>query len=144
MKTVPPQQRPVQPAAAALETRTLRILLVDDHRDTCTALERLLVRRGHLVAAAHNVRSAMEAAVRNQFDLLISDIALPDGTGMDLMMQLRAICGIPGIAISGFGNNGDIEKSLQAGFSEHLVKPVKLEKLQAAMERAVGAGSVSN
>src|SRR5713226_6124286 len=144
MKTIAPQQRPVKPAAAPLETRTLRILLVDDHRDTCTALERLLVRRGHLVAAAHNVRSAMEAAVRNQFDLLISDIALPDGTGMDLMMQLRAIRGIPGIAISGFGNNGDIEKSLQAGFSEHLVKPVKLEKLQAAMERAVGAGSVSN
>ncbi|PYK95277.1 MAG: hypothetical protein DME36_02625 [Verrucomicrobia bacterium] len=144
MKTIAPQQRPVKPAAAPLETRTLRILLVDDHRDTCTALERLLVRRGHLVAAAHNVRSAMEAAARNQFDLLISDIALPDGTGMDLMMQLRAIRGIPGIAISGFGNNGDIEKSLQAGFSEHLVKPVKLEKLQAAMERAVGAGSVSN
>ena len=144
MKTIAPQQRPVKPAAAPLETRTLRILLVDDHRDTCTALERLLVRRGHLVAAAHNVRSAMEAAVRNQFDLLISDIALPDGTGMDLMMQLRAIRSIPGIAISGFGNNGDIEKSLQAGFSEHLVKPVKLEKLQAAMERAVGAGSVSN
>ncbi len=144
MKTVPPQQRPVQPAAAPLETRTLRILLVDDHPDTCIALERLLVRRGHLVAAAHSVRSAMEAAVRNQFDLLISDIALPDGTGMDLMMQLRAICGIPGIAISGFSNNGDIEKSLQAGFSEHLVKPVKLEKLQAAMERVVGARPVSN
>jgi len=144
MKTVPPQRRPVQPAAAPFETRTLRILLVDDHPDTCIALERLLVRRGHLVAAAHNVRSAMEAAVRNQFDLLISDIALPDGTGMDLMMQLRAICGIPGIAISGFSNNGDIEKSLRAGFSEHLVKPVKLEKLQAAMERAVGANSISN
>ena len=144
MRTVPAQQPPVKRAAAPIETRTLRILLVDDHRDTCTALERLLVRRGHLVAAAHNVRSAMEAAVRNQFDLLISDIALPDGTGMELMMQLRAICGIPGIAISGFGNNGDIEKSLQAGFSEHLVKPVKLEKLQAAMERAVGAASVSN
>ena len=144
MKTVPAQQQPAKRATVPIETRTLRILLVDDHRDTCTALERLLVRRGHLVAAAHNVRSAMEAAVRNQFDLLISDIALPDGTGMDLMMQLHAICGIPGIAISGFGNNGDIEKSLQAGFSEHLVKPVKLENLQAAMERAVGAGSVSN
>jgi CheY-like chemotaxis protein len=83
------------------------------------------------------VHSAMEAAVRNQFDLLISDIALPDGTGMELMMQLRAICGIPGIAISGFGNNGDIEKSMQAGFSEHLVKPVNLEKLEAAMEHAM-------
>src|SRR5205807_6768434 len=75
----------------------LRILLVDDHQDTCAALEKLLVRRGHLVAATHNVRSAMEAAVRNRFDLLISDIALPDGSGMELMIQLHAISRIPGI-----------------------------------------------
>jgi hypothetical protein len=46
---------------------------------------------------------------------------------MDLMMQLRAIANVPGIAISGFGNNGDIERSLQAGFSEHLIKPIKLD-----------------
>jgi signal transduction histidine kinase/CheY-like chemotaxis protein len=117
----------------------LKILLVDDHQDTCAALEKLLVRRGHLVAATHNVRSAMEAAVRNKFDLLISDIALPDGSGMDLMMQLRAISNIPGIAISGFGNNGDIERSLQAGFSEHLIKPIKLGNLEAAIERALSS-----
>jgi CheY-like chemotaxis protein len=81
----------------------------------------------------------MDAAVRNKFDLLISDIALPDGTGMDLMIQLRAIANVPGIAISGFGNDGDIERSLQAGFSEHLIKPIKLDKLEAAIDRAVGA-----
>src|SRR5712672_1039625 len=119
--------------------QTLKILLVDDHHDTCAALEKLLARRGHLVAVSHDVRSAMEAAVRNKFDLLISDIALPDGTGMDLMMQLRAIANVPGIAISGFGNNGDIERSLQAGFSEHLIKTIKLGNLEAAIERALGA-----
>ena len=117
--------------------QALKILLVDDHHDTCTALEKLLARRGHLVAVAHNVRSAMEAAARKKFDLLISDIALPDGTGMDLIVQLRAIANIPGIAISGFGNNGDIERSLQAGFAEHLIKPIKLDKLEDAIERAV-------
>ena len=95
------------------------------------------MRRGHLVAATHNVRSALEAAVRNKFDLLISDIALPDGSGMDLMMQMRAISNVPGIAISGFGNNGDIQRSLQAGFSEHLIKPIKLENLEAAIDRAI-------
>src|SRR6516164_5134959 len=121
----------------------LKILLVDDHEDTCAALEKLLVRRGHLVAATHNLRSAMEAAVRNKFDLLISDIALPDGTGMDLMMQLRAISNVPGIAISGFGNNGDIERSLQAGFSEHLIKPIKLGNLEAAIERALSSHETS-
>lgn len=119
--------------------QALKILLVDDHHDTCAALEKLLARRGHLVAVTHDVRSAMEAAVRDKFDLLISDIALPDGTGMDLMMQLRAIANVPGIAISGFGNNGDIERSLQAGFSEHLIKPIKLDNLEAAIERTLSA-----
>ena len=117
--------------------RALKILLVDDHYDTCAALEKLLARRGHLVAVTHDVRSAMEAVVCNKFDLLISDIALPDGTGMDLMMQMRAIANVPGIAISGFGNNGDIERSLRAGFSEHLTKPIKLENLEAAIERVL-------
>jgi K+-sensing histidine kinase KdpD len=126
-------------AVTDLARQALKILLVDDHHDTCAALEKLLARRGHLVAVSHDVRSAMEAAVRNKFDLLISDIALPDGTGMDLMMQLRAIANVPGIAISGFGNNGDIERSLQAGFSEHLIKPIKLDNLEAAIERALSA-----
>jgi CheY-like chemotaxis protein/anti-sigma regulatory factor (Ser/Thr protein kinase) len=138
-----PTLSPTEATTIPHKTRTeasqhgLKILLVDDHQDTCAALEKLLVRRGHLVAATHNVRSAMEAAVRNKFDLLISDIALPDGNGLDLMMQLRVISKIPGIAISGFGNNGDIERSLQAGFSEHLIKPIKLENLEAAIERAI-------
>ncbi len=131
MNTVaPPQERPTEPEMVPIEARALRILLVDDHQDTCAALEKLLVRRGHLV--------------RNRFDLLISDIALPDGSGMELMMQLHAISKMPGIAISGFGNYGDIEKSLKAGFSEHLIKPVKLEKLEAAMERAIAAEPVSS
>jgi signal transduction histidine kinase len=137
MNTVaPPIRLPKSPSSPA-DMRPLRILLVDDHQDTCTALERLLVRRGHLVAAAHDMRSAMEAAARNSFDLLISDIALPDGTGTQLMSYLRAISGVPGIAISGFGMNGDIDKSLEAGFSEHLVKPVKMEKLESAIERVM-------
>ncbi|HEU0208338.1 MAG TPA: response regulator, partial [Candidatus Udaeobacter sp.] len=110
---------------------------VDDHEDTCSALQKLLARRGHLVTVTHNVRSAMEASAHNQFDLLISDISLPDGTGIDLMTQLRATSKIPGIAISGFGNNGDIERSLRAGFSEHLIKPIKLDNLEAAIERAL-------
>jgi DNA-binding NtrC family response regulator len=99
---------------------------------------------GTLWAVAHNVRAAMEAAVRKKFDLLISDIALADGSGMDLMLQLHAISDIPGIAISGFGNTGDIQKSLRAGFSEHLIKPVKLHDLEAAIERAIAGAPVAH
>jgi len=142
MKTVPAPPRIVKLTSPVPESRPLRILLVDDHQDTCVALERLLVRRGHLVAAAHNVRSAMETATRNSFDLFISDIALPDGTGTELMTYLHAISRIPGIAISGFGMNGDIEKSIDAGFAEHLVKPVKMENLEAAIDRVMATATL--
>ena len=137
METVPPPQKWAPLVQSVPQVHSLRILLVDDHHDTCTALERLLVRRGHLVAAEQTMRGAMEAAARNQFDLLISDIALPDGTGIELMSCLRAMKPIRGIAISGFGMNGDIERSLNAGFSEHLVKPIKVEKLEAAIDRVM-------
>jgi two-component system CheB/CheR fusion protein len=139
IKTVPPREpasQPRQPNADSIR-RSFRILLVDDHPDTSTALERLLTRRGHTVAAAHDMRSAMETAERSQFDLLISDVGLPDGSGLELMTRLRATSGIRGIAISGFGMNGDVEKSMQAGFLEHLVKPVSLEKLEAAIEHTM-------
>jgi signal transduction histidine kinase len=141
MHTVSPPKTAATKSPEPIGTRPLRILLVEDHQDTCAALEKLLIRRGHLVAATHSMRSAMETAARNQFDLLISDIALPDGNGAELMTYLHAISGMRGIAISGFGMNGDIERSLEAGFAEHLIKPVKMENLEAAIERAIDAGS---
>jgi signal transduction histidine kinase len=141
MHTVSPPKTAATKSPEPIGTRPLRILLVEDHQDTRAALEKLLIRRGHLVAATHSMRSAMETAARNQFDLLISDIALPDGNGAELMTYLHAISGMRGIAISGFGMNGDIERSLEAGFAEHLIKPVKMENLEAAIERAIDAGS---
>jgi CheY-like chemotaxis protein len=139
IKTVPAQERAAElpTASSNASQRSLRILLVDDHPDTTATLERLLTLRGHGVAAAYDMHSAIEAAERGQFDLLISDVGLPDGSGLELMTHLRAKSGIPGIAISGFGMNGDVEKSIKAGFSEHLVKPVNLEKLDAAIEHAM-------
>jgi CheY-like chemotaxis protein len=129
--------RRAEPQAAP---RPLRILLVDDHADTCAALERLLKLRGHTVTAAHDMRAALAAAGDDDsFDLLISDVGLPDGNGMDLLRVLRSRRPIRGIAISGFGMDADIGKSLEAGFGEHLVKPVKLEKLEAAIARVMAS-----
>src|SRR5947208_14510371 len=98
MQTLSPAEAAIVPRKISSEAsqQGLKILLVDDHQDTCAALEKLLVRGGHPVAATHNVRSALEASVRNKFDLLISDIALPDVSGMDLMMQMRPISNVPG------------------------------------------------
>ena len=142
MKTVGLEEAPARPAAVSARTSPsrLRILLVDDHPDTCAALGKLLTLRGHHVAAAHNMRAAKEAAENNQYDLLISDVGLPDGNGMELLRHLRSKFAIPGIAISGFGMDADIGKSLEAGFSAHLVKPVKLEKLEAAIARVMSNG----
>jgi two-component system CheB/CheR fusion protein len=133
--TVPP----AQDAAASekqpqLSARTFRILLVDDHADTCAILQKLLVARGHRVTATHDIRSALDRAERDHFDLIISDVGLPDGNGTELMTRLGAASRIPGIAMSGFGTNADREKSLAAGFSEHLVKPITMERLEAAIQ----------
>jgi CheY-like chemotaxis protein len=120
--------------------RGCRILLVDDHADTCEALKRLLTAHGHIVAVRHDMCSALEAAQNDQFDLLISDVGLPDASGMELMTRLRGNSSIRGIAISGFGTMADREKSFAAGFSEHLVKPINAERLEAAIQTAIAAG----
>lgn len=139
MKTAELDEASAKPRAldAQAPPAGLRILLVDDHPDTCAALERLLTLRGHSVTAAHTMRGALEVASGSSFDLLISDVGLPDGNGMDIIRYLRTTQPIRGIAISGFGMDADIRKSLEAGFSEHLVKPVKLEKLEAAIGRVM-------
>jgi signal transduction histidine kinase len=143
IKTVPArEQLPETPQKGESGSRrSLRILLVDDHPDTSSALERLLRLRGHVVTLANDVRSAMETANSCEFDLLISDVGLPDASGLELMSRLRARSNLRGIAISGFGMNGDVEKSKQAGFHEHLLKPVDFETLEAAIERTMSVPS---
>ena len=88
---------------------------------------------------AHTVAEALAHADGESFDLLISDIGLPDGTGFDLMNTLRERGGPPGIALSGYGMESDVDKSRDAGFSEHLTKPVAIDRLDAAMRRLLTA-----
>ena len=135
IKTVPPAKNDSISSGREpqLSPRAFQILLVDDHTDTCAVLQKLLAARGHRVTAAHDMRSALDKGEREHFDLLISDVGLPDGSGMELMTRLRATSRIPGIAMSGFGTSADMEKSLAAGFFEHLVKPVTMERLEAAI-----------
>ncbi|PYI88396.1 MAG: hypothetical protein DMF03_10775 [Verrucomicrobia bacterium] len=136
IRTVPPSQEAagLSEKQPQLSARTFRILLVDDHADTCAVLQKLLVARGHRVTATHDMHSALDRAQRDHFDLIISDLGLPDGSGTELMTRLGATSRIPGIAMSGFGTNADMEKSLAAGFSEHLVKPITMEKLEVAIQ----------
>ena len=117
----------------------IRILLVDDHHDTNRAMARLLQRLGYDVQTADSVRSALEAAGANQFDLLISDIGLPDGSGLELMRELLQRHPIKGIALSGFGMEEDVKKSKEAGFYEHLTKPINFKRLETAIRDLTAA-----
>ena len=112
------------------------ILLVDDNKDVLRYLKIVLEMKGHRVGTATDLSSAFEA-VRQPFDLLISDIELPDGSGLELMRNLRGR--VPGIAISGFGAPEDIQLSLDAGFASHLTKPLETSRLDTAIREALAA-----
>jgi len=124
-------------ADGAGSAREMRLLVVEDHVDTARTLGRMLARLGYEVKTTHDVASAVELAANERFDLLISDLGLPDATGYELMKRIRAFSSLKGIAMSGFGMDDDIRKSREVGFSEHLVKPLDVQRLQDAIRRVV-------
>lgn len=116
-----------------MEARAPRVLVVDDHHDTCLGMKMMLERRGYKITLAHTADEAMQRARENEFDLVISDIGLPDRTGYELMQELRAEKNLRGIALSGFGMENDVSRAHEAGFSEHLTKPINFERLEDAI-----------
>ena len=124
------------PKQAAPSAR--RILLVEDHEQTGRVIKRLLEGTGYDVHWASNVAEALSSAQSRPFDLVVSDLGLPDGDGHQLMVQLRERFGLRGIALSGYGTEQDLHRSAASGFLRHLVKPVSIEALEAALRESVG------
>ena len=122
--------------------KPLRILLVEDHEDTKIFMSRLLRTFKHDVKTAGTVQDALALADGNNFDLVISDLGLPDGSGLDLMRHLRDRHGLRGIALSGFGMEEDLAQSKAAGFTEHLVKPISFDKLELSIHRVMRDGGL--
>jgi CheY-like chemotaxis protein len=118
-----------------LRMKHVQILLVEDHEDTARVLGRILRNAGFDVSHAGNVTDARALAGTRPFDLLISDVGLPDGSGLDLMKTLREAQGIKGIALSGFGTDEDVAASAAAGFAAHITKPVDWDRLRAEIEK---------
>jgi CheY-like chemotaxis protein/anti-sigma regulatory factor (Ser/Thr protein kinase) len=130
------------PAAVSPRTaqrQAMRILLVEDHEDTNRSLTNLLRRRGYHVQSARDLRSARDLSSKEEFDVLISDLGLPDGSGTDLMQTLRSERPVFGIALTGYGMENDIRKSQEAGFKHHLVKPIDLNKLDSLLQESAAA-----
>jgi CheY-like chemotaxis protein/anti-sigma regulatory factor (Ser/Thr protein kinase) len=133
--TTPSLQSKSDPAVRpAVTGRSLRVLVVEDHADTRQALCRILSRWGHTVQAAGTVAEAEAAVSRFRPELLLSDIGLPDGTGVELLEKLRNHYSCVAIAMSGYGMESDLEQTRRAGFKAHLVKPVAAERLKDAIE----------
>lgn len=123
------------PPVAAPPAAPLRVLLVDDHEDTNRSLFLLLRRRGYAVQTAVSIASALEVADQHSFDVVVSDLGLPDGSGLDLLAQLPTPPTLGGIMVSGYGMDEDIARSREAGYKEHLSKPVSVDKLDAVIRR---------
>jgi len=125
----------IAPAVSPIlpERQPMRILLVEDHEDTNRSLTNLLRRRGYHVQSALNFQSALDLSANEEFDVLISDLALPDGSGIDLIHKLSSKP-LVRIALTGFGMEDDIRKSYEAGFQHHLVKPIDLNKLDSLIQ----------
>ena len=133
------------PAAETPESRgvtAFRILVVEDESSTLRLMAKILRGMGHQVTAADTVARARAAVEAGEFDLIVSDIGLPDGSGLELMRQIVALRGpIPAIALTGYGLEDDILRSREAGFSAHLTKPIDFKKLEAMIRLVVASAS---
>ena len=118
----------------ATRPKRRRLLIVEDHDATRLALVGLLKRRGYAVIPAVSVGEARSLAGQQEFDVIVCDIGLPDGTGYELMADLAKVGTIKGIALTGFGSQADIARSLAAGFSSHVTKPVSIQALAQALD----------
>lgn len=134
---VEPPDGPIVAAETNRDTpvRVRRILLVEDHQDSADMLAQLLVLHDYDVSVARSIEEAVSVADQGAFDLVISDIRLPDGSGLDLLPRLKSNHPIRGIAISGFGTEQDRRRSREAGYETHLTKPVDVSVLLDAIER---------
>ncbi len=130
--------RPAVEAAPQPTAAKLRMLLVEDHIDTAEAMAELLRDMGHEITVAGSVAAGLAAAEcqGGRFDLVLSDLGLPDGSGLELMTELHRRYGVRGIALSGYGMEEDVRRSLEAGFERHLTKPINLQALQTAIQEA--------
>ena len=119
--------------------KQLRLIVVEDHANSAEGLKRFLTAIGYQVFIATDMQSALSLAAAVEFDVLLSDLGLPDGTGWELMKRLSAERRIRAIAFSGHNSAADVQRSAEAGFLEHIPKPLCPERLCAAIDRAAAA-----
>lgn len=114
-----------------------RVLVVEDHADTARLLTILLERWGMSVMTADSVAGALQLAAQHPFDILVCDIGLADGSGVDVMRRLERR--VPGVMLSGRSDDDEVRAGIAAGFSAHLLKPVEFDALRRALLKLVSS-----
>jgi CheY-like chemotaxis protein len=130
---------PIIVTKTAMARGRMRILLVEDHNDSATVMARVLSHLGHQVDIAGTVTAAVDLFQNEQYDLVLSDLGLPDGSGIDLVRKLREIREVPAIALTGYGMEQDIIQTQSSGFFRHLTKPIDFQTLKDALDQLPGA-----
>ncbi len=118
--------------------KSLRILVVEDHRETLQTLSRLLNHFGHETSMANGAQSALAIVESKEFDVVLSDIGLPDGSGYDVIAQAKRKQPVKGVALTGFDKDEDVRRSKEAGFDFHLTKPIDFHELRTVLSQ-IGA-----
>jgi len=127
-RPIPPPPRP---------GKSLRILVVEDHVDTLRVVARLLDHFGHKISVANNTQSALQFLQSNVFDVILSDISLPDGSGYEVVSKAKQKQAVKAVALTGFDREEDIRRGKEAGFDFHLSKPVDFHELRTVLNQFI-------
>ena len=138
------EQAVEEPVEARNSREPMKILLVDDNPDSLRALAMSLSTLGYNVRPANSLRSALAAAEEEGYDLIVSDLELGDGTGIDLLNSLGTRRSVPAIALTGYGSEEDRKMCLDAGFEMHIVKPVQTRQLNEAIRSIIQKQSINS
>jgi CheY-like chemotaxis protein len=137
-------RKPSRPEVPAIEPKRLRVLVVEDHRDSAESLRRLLALCGYEVTIAETAMEGLEAAKREQPDVILCDIGLPDADGFCLAEALQknpTTSAARLIAVTGYSKDEDKERSKNSGFALHLVKPVSPGTILQVLEDTAKQGA---
>ena len=133
-----PQHSPRSDEHKSMPVRPFRVLVVEDMRALREMMARLLRKLGHEVEFVENGTLALQKLDQELPEVVFSDIAMPGMTGYELAQHIRQrpdSASIHLVALTGFGQSADREKALEAGFDEHMIKPVDIVVLQALFEK---------
>jgi CheY-like chemotaxis protein len=117
--------------------RSLSILVVEDNEPTLMVMQKLITHLGHRVATATSVAEARSQMAAQTFDLLLSDLGLPDGSGTDILQPLDPAARPRAIALTGYNDDDDLRQTREAGFTLHLTKPINFDQLKTAIKQAM-------